>query len=397
MKLARGTNWLILAVVGAWAAPIPARRGSLLVQRFIGHDQTQVYDACTERRPDCLVARQDTNEPQLSTSTQVPSSTMKSSFASSSTSGAVSASSSTSAPLSSVAQSTPSLTASDPSHFNNLAEQADPSLDSDGSDNHLRTVGIVGGFLAGTALVAIIGIILILIRNQRLRGSSVASSFRSRTRTRSGPRPPVMSESSSDHVSRLPQLSPLPPLRVHTGDGVTAASHDLTTAGTVGHQSAGMHQFPTTDVESASSRTTSFGPHSPGTSSGGSNAPRRAPQIPSLGLSNTRPFLRSFGSLFSYHASTGHPTPTPTRTALDREEQAENTEQTEQAEQTEATEVTAPSTFGSQTLAATEEMLRSDDHARTEETGMSEDIARTAETAHSGPAEASTDNQPKAS
>ncbi|EUC57732.1 transmembrane protein, putative [Rhizoctonia solani AG-3 Rhs1AP] len=268
----------------------------------------------------------------------------------------------------------------------------------------LIPVGIVGGFLAGTALVAIICIILILIRKQRLRGSSASSSFRSRTRTRSSARPPipVMSESFTPPLIQQP-------LRVHTGDALTAMSHDLTTAGTVGHPSTGMHQFPLVGPGSASSRTTSFGQHSSGTSSGGSNAPNRAPQIPSLGLSNSRPFLPSFGSLFSYHASTGHPTPTATRTALNREEQTEQvdvmeqvdvTEQadnTEHSEQTEQTEVTAPSTFGSRTLAATEEIVRSDDHARTEETGLSEDVTRTAETAHSGPADASADTQPKSS
>ncbi|CAE6519227.1 unnamed protein product [Rhizoctonia solani] len=326
---------------------------------------------------------------QQSTSTYAPISSATSLFSSSSTSGTISASSST--PLFSTPQSTSSSISSGPVHFADFAAQAEPSTDSDGSDNHLRTVGIIGGFLAGTALVAIIGIILILLRNQRLRGSSASSSFRSRTRTRSSARPaiPVMSESFTP-----PLVRPPPPLQMPPGDAMTAMSYDLTTAGTVGHQSTGMHQFPVVGPGSASSRTTSFGQHSSGTSSGGSNVPHRAPQIPSLGLSNPRPFLRSFGSLFSYHASTGHPTPTATQAALERDEQAEQTENTDQTDQT---EVTAPSTFGSRTLAATEENVRSDDHTRTEDTRVSEDVTRTAETADNDPANASTDDQPKAS
>ncbi|KAH7343832.1 hypothetical protein B0J17DRAFT_713989 [Rhizoctonia solani] len=395
MRLVLSTTWLVLAVVGAWAAPTPIRRGVLLAETFIGHDSTRVYDVCTDGRPDCLVARQDTNEPQLSTSIHAPVSSTTSPFSSSSTSGTISTSSSTSAPLFSTPQSTSSSTGPGPLHFGDFTAQSNPSSDSDDPDNHLRTVGIVGGFLAGTALVAIICIILILIRKQRLRGSSTSSSFRSRTRTRSSARPPPVPVMSQPYS--LPLTQPHPhPLRIHTGD-MTAVSHDLTTAGTQGHQSTGLHLFPSVvGPGSASSRTTSFGQHSSGTS-GGSSVPPRAPQIPSLGLSNPRPFLRSFGSLFSYHASTGHPTPTPTQTALDRDEPTEQMENSGQSENTDQTEVTAPSTFGSRTLAATEEIVRSDDHTQTEDTRLSEDVARTAEAEHGDPAEASTDVQPKSS
>ncbi|CAE6448726.1 unnamed protein product [Rhizoctonia solani] len=390
MRLALGT--MVLAVVGTWAAPTPVRRGILLTEAPLGHDITRVYDTCTEGRSNCLVARQDTNEPQQSTSTHAPAGTAGS------TSATISASSST--PLFSTPQSTSSSIAPGPVHFDGFVAQSNPSEGSNDSDNHLRTVGIVGGFLAGTALVAVICIILILVRNQRLRGSNASSSFRSRTRTRSSARPPipVMSESESFIP---PLITQPPPLRIHTGDAMTVMSHDLTTAGTQGHQSAGMQQFPVVGAGSASSRTTSFGQHSSGTSSGGSNVPHRAPRIPSLGLSNSR-----------------HPTPTATQAALDKGgsteqtgqtentehlEHMEHTEQTGQTknseylEHTEHTEVTAPSTFGSQTLAATEDNVRSDGHARTEDTRVSEDATRTAETAHGDPVEASTDVQPKSS
>ncbi|CAE6391847.1 unnamed protein product [Rhizoctonia solani] len=376
MRLALGTSWLVLAVVEVCAVPPPIRRCVLLAQRSIGHDQTRVYEACTEGQHPCLVARQGPNESQSSTSIRVPSSTTGS-LASSSTSNTFSAYSSTNTPLSS--QSTPSLNVSNPWQLQNLAAQSNSSPDLDESHSNLRTVGIVGGFLAGTALVAIICIILILIRNQRRRGSSASSSFRSRSRTRSSAHPPpapFMTQPYGDTLTRPP------PLRIHTGDAMTAVSHDMTTAGTLGHHSAAMHQFPSVGPGSASSRTTSFGPHSPNGSSGGSNVPRRAPQIPSLGLSHPRPFLRSFGSIFSYHASTGHPTPTPTRPASGRVEQEDNTES---------------STNGSYTLAVTEENVRSDDYTQTEETEHTEDVARTAETAHSGPAGASADVQPKTS
>ncbi|CAE6409209.1 hypothetical protein BN14_00519 [Rhizoctonia solani AG-1 IB] len=294
-----------------------------------------------------------------------------STLASSSTSDASSAYSSTNIPL--PPQSTPSS-----NEVQNLAAQSNSSPDLNESHNNLRTVGIVGGFLAGTALIAIICIILILIRNQRRRGSSASSSFRSRSRTRSNAHHqlpvPFMSQTYGDPLMRPP------PLRIHTGDAMTTASHDMTTAGTLGHHSTGMHQFPSVGPGSASSRTTSFGPHSSGASSGGSNVPRRPPQIPSLGLSQPRPLLRSFGSIFSYHASTGHPAPTPTRPTSGREEHEDNT---------------MSSTNGSQTLAATEENVRSDDFTQTEDTGHTDDITRTAETAHSGPAGTSADVQPK--
>ncbi|KAJ1308615.1 hypothetical protein OPQ81_004313 [Rhizoctonia solani] len=397
MKLALYTSWLILAVVAARAAPTPARRGTLLSEAMISHDQRRVYNTCTEGQTNCRVARQNTNEPSPSMSPDTPASTTTSLFFSSET---ISAPSSTSAPLSSTPQTMPSLTAHHPFHFDDLAAQSNPSGDPNDPDNHLRTVGIVGGFLAGTALVAVIGIILILIRKQRRRGSSASSSFGSRrSRTRSSTRPPPIPPSP---VMAQPYSLPLtfpPPLRIHTGGSVTAIPPDLTTAGTVGHQSTGMHLFPTVEPESASSRTTSFGPHSSGTSSGGSNVPRRAPQIPSLGLSNPRPLMYSFGSLFSHRASTGHPTPTltPTRTALDEEQPEHEQLENEEHAEPEHTEITAPSTFGSQTLAATEEIVGSDGHAQTEETRMSDDVTRTADIAHGLSPEALTDNQPKTS
>ncbi|GAB1520093.1 hypothetical protein RhiTH_003166 [Rhizoctonia solani] len=381
MRLALGTSWLMLAAVEAWAAPALVRRSMLLAERSVDYDHTRVYDACADGHSACLVAPQGPNEPQSSTSPHASSSTT-SSFSSSSTIDAFSGYSSTNIPLS--PQPTPSANEFNRWQLQNLAAQSNSSPDTDESHSNLRTIGIIGGFLAGTALVAIICIILILIRNQRLRGSNASSSFRSRSRTRSSVRPPPTPFMSQPYGE--PLVRP-PPLRIHTGDAmtaVTAASHDMTTAGTLGHHSSGMHQFPVVGPGSASSRTTSFGPHSSSASTGGSNVPRRPPQIPSLGLSHPRPLLRSFGSIFSYHASTGHPTPTPTRPTSGRERE-------------EREDTTESSTSGSHTLAVTEENVRSEDYTRTEETGHTEDVTRTVETAHSGPAGVSARVQPKTS
>jgi hypothetical protein len=222
---------------------------------------------------------------------------------------------------------------------------------------------------------------LILIRNQRRRGSTASSSTRSRTRTNSRIQPvPFMVQQLGEPVMRPPQLRILT-----TGDGVTAVSHDMTTAGTLGHHSMGLHQFPTTGYGSASSHTTSYGQHS-SDSAGPSVVPRRAPQIPSLGLSQPRPLLRSFGSIISYHASTGHPT-TPGHEV--------------QVQTQPPISPPAPSIVELKTIAATEDVVRSEENARTEETAQTAQTAvetlHTEETAPTVPVEvpAGTSSKPE--
>lgn len=156
------------------------------------------------------------------------------------------------------------------------------------------------------------GIAIILIRHRRrARSSTTSGSTRSRTRTHSGPRVPhFLTTEVGD--SNTPITRP-PPLRIYTGAPIgaptgapTVTSNDPTTA-TAGHH-GGMLQFPVTSgMASASSGSTSF--RQPSTSAGhesGQGTPRRAPQLPSLGLNQPRPFLRSFVSLFSNNASAGH-------------------------------------------------------------------------------------------
>lgn len=115
-----------------------------------------------------------------------------------------------------------------------------------------------------------------------------------------------------------------PPLRIFTG-APTVTSNDPTTA-TAGHHGA-MLRFPmSSGLASASSGSTGFRHAS--TSNGhehGQETPRRAPHLPSLGLNQPRPFLRSFGSLFSYHASVGHAPATAPEPETTLEPETDNT------------------------------------------------------------------------
>ncbi|QRV72743.1 hypothetical protein RhiJN_00757 [Ceratobasidium sp. AG-Ba] len=211
------------------------------------------------------------------------------------------------------------------------------------SNNQLRTIGIVGGFLAGVALVSIIGIVLILVRNQRRARSSAASgSTRSRSRTHSRAQQPPVLMTQETSGSTFPIIR-VPPPRIYTGARApTTISGDGTNA-TAGHPTD-LLQFPVSPGQgSASSRTTSFGHHS---ESGGSGPPRRPPQLPSLGLSQARPFLRSVASAFSYHASAGHSSPVTQEVEVEVEPD------------TSVTHGATTSLSGSRTAVTTEDMTR---------------------------------------
>jgi hypothetical protein len=203
--------------------------------------------------------------------------------------------------------------------------------------------------------------VLILVRNQRrARGSmsstSTRSQSRSRSRTHSRSQPPPLFLTRETEDSNYPITRP-PPLRIYTGHPGTVGSSNMTPA-TIGHHGA-MHQFPVSSGQgSASSRTTSYGHHSGVTSH---STPRRPPQIPSLGLSQARPFLRSVASAFSYHASAGHAA-AQEREAQEQEAQEQEAQERDAQEQdaherdASATNVGGTASIsGSRTLATTEE------------------------------------------
>ncbi|KAG8747520.1 hypothetical protein FRC10_000656 [Ceratobasidium sp. 414] len=310
MKLALGTSWLA-AATGVWAAPQPVRPSQAM---FAGAPPSEA----ALRRPEglcgpaaeasestvhCLLLRKRGDEPHTSSTSAMFVYTTTSSDASSRNG----------APLSSTAQ--PTLSSQPTPSTTNLEAESSSSSNSGPSNDQLRTIGIVGGFLAGIALIAVIGIVVILTRNQRRARSSTTSGStrtRSRTHSRAQQPPPFLTQETSE--STFPISRPRP-LHIYTGHHAptaptaltapTTVSRDMTTA-TAGHH-GDMFQFPVASGQgSASSRSMSFG-HS---ESDGSDTPRRAPHIPSLGLSHARPFLRSVASAFSYHASAGHPSPT---------------------------------------------------------------------------------------
>lgn len=338
MKLALVTSWLVFAAATVWAAPMPIELGAPTAGTPTNYDARRPDGSCAAllgSGSPCLVARQDTQESSSSSTSQAPASTTTSSFSSTFTSVT-----STNMILSSTSQTTLSLTTSHSLDGNRIEAQSNPSPSSNQSNDQLRTVGIIGGLLAGIALVAIIGIIVILVRRYQCRGSLASSSIRSRTRSTTRPAPFEVRNLGS------PIMRP-PMLHIDTGGPLTAPS--MTTAGTLGHH-GGMHPFPS--GERPPSPSTSYGHHS--VSSGHENIPRRAPQIPSLGLSQPRPLLHSFGSTtFSYHASTGHP-------SLAAQDEQEDTQTT----------APPPST----TVAVTEEV------DRTEETGRTMPIEEPSET-----------------
>ncbi|KAF8607630.1 hypothetical protein BDV93DRAFT_519658 [Ceratobasidium sp. AG-I] len=205
-----------------------------------------------------------------------------------------------------------------PLRFNMFKTRSTSNSNATPSHDQFRTIGIVGGILAGIALLAIAGIVMILVRNQRARSSTASSSTRSRTNSR-----PRMPNFLTRETGDTPITRP-PPLRIFTG-APTVASNQPTTA-TVGHH-GGMLRFPmSSGLGSASSGSTGF--RHPSTSTGhehGQETPRRAPHLPSLGLNQPRPFLRSFGSLFSYHASAGHAPPAAPEPEASPEPETDNT------------------------------------------------------------------------
>ncbi|KAG9101342.1 hypothetical protein FS749_007765 [Ceratobasidium sp. UAMH 11750] len=318
MKLALGTSWLA-AAAGVWAAPRPVRpsramlAGELPSEAALQSPEGLCRPAAEGYEPTvhCLRLRKRDDEQHTSTTLAT--------FVLATTSSDASIPSRK--PSSSRMQTMPSLQPT--SSMTNPETESSSSSNSGLSNDQLRTIGIVGGFLAGIALIAVIGIVVILIRNQRRARSSTTSGStrtRSRTHSRAQQPPPFLQETSE---STFPISRP-PPLHIYTDrhaptapTAPTMVSRDMTTA-TIGHHGE-MLQFPVASgQESASSRSLSF--HSV---SGGSNTPRRAPQLPSLGLSQARPFLRSVTSAFSYHASAGHPSPTtqePTDTSATHEE-----------------------------------------------------------------------------
>ncbi|KAG9127596.1 hypothetical protein FRC07_011914 [Ceratobasidium sp. 392] len=328
MKLALSTSWLT-AAVGAWAAPQPVHLGQAMLAGASSSEPTlrRPNGLCrpaaegSEPSAYCLRLRKREDEP-LTSITSVYTTT--SSYASNPTK--IPSSSTTS-----------SLQPTSSSTNNNPEANASSSSNGGPSNDQLRTIGIVGGFLAGIALLAIIGVVLLLVRNQRRARSSTASGStqsRSRTHSRAQQPPPFLTQETSESTFPINR----PSLRIYTGHRAppapTTVSRDVTTA-TAGHH-GDMLQFPVSSGQgSASSRSTSFA-HS----DGGSGTPRRPPQLPSLGLSQARPFLRSVASAFSYHASAGH------------------SSIAQEPTDTSATHGTTASVTGSRTLATTEDTAR---------------------------------------
>ncbi|KAG8796767.1 hypothetical protein FRC12_000017 [Ceratobasidium sp. 428] len=336
MKLALGTSCLA-AAVGVWAAPQPVHPGqAMLAGASSGATLRRPQSLCmpapggSESTVYCVVLRKREDEPHASATSETSVYTTTSSYAPNPTG----------IPSSSTTQTTLSLQPTLSLTNNNLEAEASSSSSSNGgpSNDQLRTIGIVGGFLAGIALVAVIGIILILIRNQRRARSSTTSGStrtRSRTHSRAQQPPPFLTQETSESTFPITR----PPLRIYTGHRAppapTTVSRDMTTA-TAGHH-GDLLQFPVSSGQgSASSRSTSFA-HS----DGGSGTPRRPPQLPSLGLSQARPFLRSVTSAFSFHASAGHSSPIA----------QEHTD-------TSGTHATTASISGSRTVATTEDTTR---------------------------------------